>query len=94
MDIGSWISGLTYVTGNAVKKASEDARKQLLSSAAIYLNVHMDSLDMRDRIIFVKDNPERSITFSKVLENHIRDHKGDPIIRKGFFRGLKDAEHG
>ncbi|HOP85919.1 MAG TPA: xanthine dehydrogenase family protein molybdopterin-binding subunit [Syntrophorhabdaceae bacterium] len=94
VDIGSWISGLTYVTGNAVKKASEDARKQLLSSAAIYLNVHMDSLDMRDRIIFVKDNPERSITFSKVLENHIRDHKGDPIIGKGFFRGLKDAEHG
>jgi len=94
VDIGSWISGLTYVTGNAVKKASEDARKQLLSSAAKYLNVHMDRLDMKGKIIFVKDNPERSITFSEVLKKHIRDHKGDPIIGKGFFRGLKDAEHG
>jgi hypothetical protein len=47
VDIGSWISGLTYVTGNAVKKAAQEA-KLLLLSAAKELEVGPEDLELRD----------------------------------------------
>ncbi|MCX5798039.1 MAG: xanthine dehydrogenase family protein molybdopterin-binding subunit [Proteobacteria bacterium] len=94
VDIGSWISGLTYVTGNAVKKAAEEARRPLLASAAKELDVNLEILELRERRIFVKDTPERSIPFSQAIARHIRENKGDPIIGKGCFRGLKDAAIG
>ncbi|MCX7965430.1 MAG: xanthine dehydrogenase family protein molybdopterin-binding subunit [Syntrophorhabdaceae bacterium] len=94
VDIGSWISGLTYVTGNAVKKAAIDAKNQLLTSAAKILDVDKSHLEIKDKKIFIKENPDKSVTFAQAIARHIRDYKGDPIIGKGFFRGLKDAEHG
>ncbi|MCX8111033.1 MAG: molybdopterin-dependent oxidoreductase, partial [Syntrophorhabdaceae bacterium] len=94
VDIGSWISGLTYVTGNAVKKAAEDARRQLLKSAAAELKADIDSLTTKEKRIFVEGMPEKSIPFSRAIERHIYENNGNPIIGRGFFRGLKDAEIG
>jgi len=94
VDIGSWISGLTYVTGNAVKKAAEDARRQILTSASAELGIDSDRLFLRGKRIYVCDMPERSIPFSRAIARHIYENKGNPIIGRGFFRGLKDAEIG
>jgi len=94
VDIGSWISGLTYVTGNAVKKAAEDARRQILDAASLELGVGIERLEINGKRIFIKDNPERSIPFSMAIARHIYENKGDPIIGRGFFRGLKDAKIG
>ncbi len=94
VDIGSWISGLTYVTGNAVKKAAEEAKRLLLLSASKEMNIEPDNLELKARTIYVKDNPQQSITFARAIARHIREHGGDPIIGRGFFRGLKDAAIG
>jgi len=94
VDIGSWISGLTYVTGNAVKKAAEEAKKLLLHSASRELNVKPEDLDVKSRTIYVKHDPHQSIPFARAIARHIREHGGDPIIGRGFFRGLKDAAIG
>ncbi len=94
VDIGSWISGLTYVTGNAVKKAAEDAKRQILAVASLELGVGIERLEINRKRIFIKDNPERSIPFSMAIARHIYENKGDPIIGRGFFRGLKDAKIG
>jgi CO/xanthine dehydrogenase Mo-binding subunit len=94
VDIGSWISGLTYVTGNAVKKAAEEARALLLSSAARELDAEADELAVGEMRVFVKDAPERSVPFRQAIARHIRQNRGDPIMGRGFFRGLKDAPIG
>lgn len=94
VDIGSWISGLTYVTGNAVKKAAEDARRQILASASAELGIDPERLVLRQKRIYVQDMPDKSIPFSRAIARHIYENKGNPIIGRGFFRGLKDAEIG
>ena len=93
VDIGSWISGLTLVTGNAVKKAAEETRGLLLASASKVLQVNPEDLDLRSRRIFVKETG-KSISYAQAIARHIRDHNGDPIVGRGYSRGLKDAEFG
>lgn len=93
VDIGSWISGLTYVTGNAVKKAAQEARRLLLATAAKELDAGPEDLDLRNRRIFVRET-DKSISFAQAIARHIRENGGDPIIGRGSFRGLKDATYG
>lgn len=93
VDIGSWISGLTFITGNAVKKAAQEARMLLLATAAKELEVGPEDLKLHDRRIFVKET-DRSISFAQAIARHIRENRGDPILGRGNFRGLKDATYG
>ncbi len=51
----------TYAIGSAVIKAAEDARRQLLELAALKLDVSPDELDTADGIIFVKNNPAKTL---------------------------------
>ncbi len=93
VDIGSWISGLTYVTGNAVKKAAQEARALLLASAAKELDTPESALEVRDRRVVVPATGQ-SIPFARAIARHMRDCGGDPIMGRGSFRGLKDAAFG
>lgn len=93
VDIGSWISGLTFITGNAVKKAAEEARRLLLFSASRELDADPADLQIRARRIFVKGT-DKSVHFARAIARHIRENRGDPIIGHGHFRGLKDAAIG
>jgi CO/xanthine dehydrogenase Mo-binding subunit len=93
VDIGSWISGLTYVTGNAVKKAAQEAKRLLLLSAAKDLEVGPEDLELRDRRVYMKET-DKSISFAQAIARHIRENGGDPIIGRGHFRGLKEAAIG
>lgn len=93
VDIGSWISGLTFITGNAVKKAAAEARRLLLLSASRELDVDPADLELQDRRIFVKET-DKSIHFARAIARHIKENGGDPIIGHGHFRGLKDAAIG
>jgi CO/xanthine dehydrogenase Mo-binding subunit len=93
VDIGSWISGLTLVTGNAVKLAAEDARRQLIAAGAMVLQKAPEDLEVKNGRIFVKGT-DTSISYAKAIARHIKEHSGDPIVGKGSCRGLKDAEFG
>jgi len=93
VDIGSWISGLTLITGNAVKKAAEEARRLLFLSASRELDVDPTDLELQDRRIFVKETG-KSIHFARAIARHIKENGGDPIIGHGYFRGLKNAATG
>lgn len=93
VDIGSWISGLTYVTGNAVRKAAREAKTLLLMTAAKELGAGTEDLELRDRRVYVKET-DRSVSFARVIARHIRENGGDPIMGRGSFRGLKDAAIG
>ena len=66
MDTGAIASRTTYVTGNAIKLAAEEARQILFEVAAPMLNVRPDQLEAADRKIQVKYFPQRSLPIADV----------------------------
>jgi CO/xanthine dehydrogenase Mo-binding subunit len=64
-DYGSVSSRATYQTGNAVRLACEDAKRQIFERAAPRLGVSPDDLDIRGGVIFVKRMQEKKV---KIVE--------------------------
>ncbi|MEW6455486.1 MAG: xanthine dehydrogenase family protein molybdopterin-binding subunit [Acidobacteriota bacterium] len=66
-------------SGPAVRQAAYDVKLQILSMASIYLEEDMEKLDIKDGIVFVKDKPEKNITFALIA----RRSPGRMLIGKG-----------
>jgi CO/xanthine dehydrogenase Mo-binding subunit len=64
--IGESSSRTTVMTGWAVKAAAEHARQQLFELAAPLLEAAPEELAARDNVIFVADDPARSIPLPRV----------------------------
>ncbi len=77
-------SRLTYTGGNAVKRAAEDAKNQILDLAADQLGVNREALEIRNKRVFVKEAPDKGLTFHDVgaISCWV---KGGPIIGKESF---------
>ncbi|MGH7265917.1 MAG: molybdopterin cofactor-binding domain-containing protein, partial [Candidatus Rokuibacteriota bacterium] len=65
VDLGSYSSRVTLMTGNAAKEAAEKLRGQLLDAAAKKLEVSPADLEARDRRIFVQQDPARGLAFDE-----------------------------
>src|SRR5262249_45284572 len=65
VDLGSYSSRVTLMTGNAAKEAAEKLRGQLLDAAAKKLQVSPADLEARDRRIFVRDDPGKGLGFDE-----------------------------
>lgn len=99
-DHGSFSSRVTHHTGNAVKMAAQDAKRQMLEVAVQMLRpleVTPEALELKDHRVFVRSSPEIGLPFAQVaLASRVR--YGSPIIGKGAFRGrgshLLDPETG
>ncbi len=66
-DPGSYSQVSTFVGGHAVKLAAANCRKKLFEVASKVLKVEPDKLAAKNRLIFVKDDPEKSIPIKKVV---------------------------
>ena len=84
VDIGSWISGLTYVTGNAAKKAAAHAMKKLLAVAAEELQADVNDLATHHKEIFVTHSPERRISYAQAWPPVSLKTKGIPSSAKAI----------
>lgn len=91
VDIGSWISGLTYVTGNAAKKAASHAFTKLIKIAAEILNVPETDLFAKNKVIYCKYDKSKQISYQDVISISIAKNRGQSIIGEGHFRTLKDV---
>jgi 4-hydroxybenzoyl-CoA reductase alpha subunit len=65
VDLGSYSSRVTLMTGNAAKEAAEKLRGLLLDAAAKKLDVSPADLAARDRRIFVKADPGKGLDFDE-----------------------------
>lgn len=63
-DVGAYASSTTYVTGNAIKIAGENLRKNLFEKVAEFLEVSVDDLDFDGDKFFTK-NEEKSVTLEE-----------------------------
>lgn len=76
-DIGTHASRGCYCIGQAVQKASLKAKQKILARAAKKLGVTAESLDMKDKRIFVVKEPEKGIAYRELAEDLIYNFEGD-----------------
>ena len=84
MDTGAIASRTTYVTGNAVRLAAEQAKNMLIDVAAPLLGVKPNQLAVKDHTIYVKGFPQRKMHIGDVAQ-HARNVSGQPPIGSGTF---------
>lgn len=60
-------SATTMVTGNAVRRAAEDAREQVLKLAVPMLSARAEFLDIQEGRVCLKNNPSQGIPLSAVI---------------------------
>ncbi len=92
MDYNNWLSGGAKVTGEAVKRAAIDIRDQLFECASMSLETDVDKLELKDRHIYVKGEPERKMSFDEILRYSIQKRGGDHIIGKGYVKAVSAVE--
>lgn len=66
-DFGSVSSRVTYYTGNAVRLACQDAKRQLFMRAGQRLGVLPGELDTRAGIIYVKGMPDKKVNIVELF---------------------------
>ena len=83
-DPGTFSSRVTFWTGNAVKIAAEDARRQLAEIAAEKLKAEIDDVVFRDRQVYVRNDPQRRLRFDELVR--LAQHRlGKVIMGKGSY---------
>lgn len=88
-DWGAFSQRGTFTTGNAVKAAAEDARRQLADIAAAELEAPAEQLVFRTGRISVADEPERSMTFRECVYKTLHSPEGRFVMGRGFFNSPK-----
>ncbi len=66
-DPGSYSQVSTFVGGQAVMNAAANCKTKLFEVASKMLKVPADTLAAKNRMIFVKDNPEKCVPLKKVV---------------------------
>jgi 4-hydroxybenzoyl-CoA reductase subunit alpha len=90
VDIGSWISGNTYVTGNATRMAGTEVRKKLLELAAEEMEANVADLALGGKYVFVAGSPERKLSYRELIALSVQKHRGDPVRGEGHWRTMRD----
>jgi 4-hydroxybenzoyl-CoA reductase subunit alpha len=84
-DVGAFAQRGTFTTGNAVKAACLDARKQLAKTASKKLGVKPSQLVFRDRRVFPKGAPEKAVSFEDVVFDTLHCQEGRYVMGRGFY---------
>jgi CO/xanthine dehydrogenase Mo-binding subunit len=93
VDIGSWISGNAYVSGNAARVAAVEIRKKLLEVAAELLEANITDLAVENKTVFVAGSPDLRLTFQQLVAARIEKYRGDPLIGEGHWRTMRDEPY-
>jgi 4-hydroxybenzoyl-CoA reductase subunit alpha len=67
VDLGSYSSRVTLMTGNAALQAAERARELLVLAVAEKLGVPIENLSLAERRVFDVENPEVGVSFAEAI---------------------------
>ena len=67
VDLGSYSSRVTLMTGNAAIQAAERARELLVMAVAEKLKVPIENLSLAERRVFDVENPEVGVSFAEAV---------------------------
>jgi len=85
VDPGVFGSRVTFITGNAVRLAAEDVRKQLAEVAARMLEADEKDLVFRDRQVYVAGSPSRAVPFGKLVKTAQYSGTGKTLLGRGYW---------
>jgi CO/xanthine dehydrogenase Mo-binding subunit len=84
-DVGAHASRTTFVAGNAALLAANEAKRQILETAAEMLKVEADDLVIRNGIICVQGAPNAGLALDKVVRaRHFRS-SGQLVQAQGWY---------
>jgi CO/xanthine dehydrogenase Mo-binding subunit len=83
LDPGAYSQAATFVGGNAVKRACEDAKQKILAVAASKLNHPQDDLDLQDRMVVSKTDPTKKMPMRWIIREAFL--RGAPIVGVGAY---------
>ncbi|QGP91193.1 Molybdopterin-binding domain of aldehyde dehydrogenase [Neomoorella glycerini] len=66
-DVGTYASRVTWVGGNAAKKAAEKVRQQLLEEGARLLSERVEELDLDGGYVFSRGNPAKRVSLGEIV---------------------------
>jgi xanthine dehydrogenase molybdenum-binding subunit len=73
-DVGVHASRTTFIAGNAAREAAAKVKAEVLKVASELLGEAVKKMDINDRTVFVKANPENNISIDKVCRSaHFRE---------------------
>jgi CO/xanthine dehydrogenase Mo-binding subunit len=82
-------SRITWSTGNAVKAAAEDAKRQILEIVAGHWNEDPQDLDIKDGVVFSyrteEEVPLKGMVIYGLPNENFEGWKGGPIVGQGKF---------
>ena len=87
-DRGTFSSRVTFYTGMAVKKAAEDAKKQVIEMASKMSEIPESDLAVENQCVVSKSQPQVALPLRKVLEQAHNREK--PILGRGWYGGKGD----
>lgn len=67
VDLGSYSSRVTLMTGNAALQAAERARELLVMAVAEKLGVPIENISLAERRVFDVENPEVGVSFAEAV---------------------------
>jgi putative selenate reductase molybdopterin-binding subunit len=97
-DFGTYGSRVTTLAGNAVREACAQVRQQLFRVAAEGLDTSPDELEIGDRKVFLRSDPDRSMDLAQVVQSSLfRNRDGQQIMAQAHYDApcdLPDPETG
>ncbi len=83
IDQGAYSQATTLCSGNAVRLACEDARRQIFEIASDMLEAAEEDLELEDGKVFVRGSPSRAVPLRNVIRMGLL--KGKNVIGHGSF---------
>ena len=89
VDLGSYSSRVTVMTGNACIQATRSVKQKILAAAAEKLLVPVESLVMRDGIVVCEDDENRQLSFVQAV--NLAEAKFGTLSGTGSYKPPKRA---
>jgi CO/xanthine dehydrogenase Mo-binding subunit len=84
LDLGSYASRVTFVAGNAVKRAVADAKQQLFSHLSKQWSVNEEEILCEEGKVFVAGRKNLTLTFAEAVRN-VLNKEGIFIVGRGYY---------
>jgi 4-hydroxybenzoyl-CoA reductase alpha subunit len=84
-DSGTYGSRVTFLSGNASRRAAVDAKNQLLDAVGKKLNVDAKTLICKNHRIYVKENPEIGMSYNDAVFTYQEQNGGKELVGVGAY---------
>ncbi|AHF10463.1 xanthine dehydrogenase family protein molybdopterin-binding subunit [Dehalobacter restrictus] len=91
-DSGTYGSRVTFLTGNATRRAAVDAKRQLIDTVARKLGVDAGALICKDHRIFVEADPTKGMSYGEAVFAYQEENGGKEVVGVGAYAHKGDKK--